>query len=129
MNQRLVALLTGLSMAAASALATQDSRLPLDQGAAPTSKPDFVFLLLDVMGQRGLGCGIRELMLVTRPGAVTPGSICDEPVTSTDFHPTMPGHVPQSGGHGFGLAVSNPQLAQWTTILRLWLQGLNTPRP
>jgi len=89
MNQRLVALLTGLSMAAASALATQDSRLPLDQGAAPTSKPDFVFLLLDVMGQRGLGCGIREPMLVTRPGAVTPGSICDAPVTSTDLHPTM----------------------------------------
>lgn len=37
-------------------------------------------------------------------------------------------HVPQSGGHGFGLAVSNPQVAQWTTILKLWLQGLNKAR-
>jgi len=37
MNQRLVALLTGLSMAAASALATAGSRLPLYQGAAPTT--------------------------------------------------------------------------------------------
>ena len=36
-------------------------------------------------------------------------------------------HVPQSVGHGFGLAVSNPQVAQWT-ILKLWLQGLNKAR-
>jgi arylsulfatase A-like enzyme len=33
--------------------------------------------------------GIREPMLVKWPGVVKAGSVCDEPVTSTDFYPTM----------------------------------------
>ncbi len=33
--------------------------------------------------------GIREPMIVKWPGVVRPGSTCDEPVTSTDFYPTM----------------------------------------
>jgi arylsulfatase A-like enzyme len=33
--------------------------------------------------------GIREPMLIKWPGMTTPGSICSEPVTSTDFYPTM----------------------------------------
>ncbi len=33
--------------------------------------------------------GIREPMIVKWPGVVKPGSTCDEPVTSTDFYPTM----------------------------------------
>ncbi len=33
--------------------------------------------------------GIREPMLVKWPGVVQPGSTCDQPVTSTDFYPTM----------------------------------------
>jgi arylsulfatase A-like enzyme len=33
--------------------------------------------------------GIREPMIVRRPGEVKAGSVCDEPVISTDFYPTM----------------------------------------
>jgi arylsulfatase A-like enzyme len=33
--------------------------------------------------------GIREPMIISWPGKVEPGSVCDEPVTSTDFYPTM----------------------------------------
>ncbi len=33
--------------------------------------------------------GIREPMLVKWPGVVKAGNTCDEPVTSTDFYPTM----------------------------------------
>ncbi|MHC4147672.1 MAG: sulfatase-like hydrolase/transferase [Planctomycetota bacterium] len=33
--------------------------------------------------------GIREPMIVKWPGVVEPGSVCREPVTSTDFYPTM----------------------------------------
>jgi arylsulfatase A-like enzyme len=33
--------------------------------------------------------GIREPMLIKWPGVVKAGSLCDEPVTSTDFYPTM----------------------------------------
>lgn len=33
--------------------------------------------------------GIREPMIIKWPGMVRPGSICNEPVTSTDFYPTM----------------------------------------
>ncbi|MHC4584969.1 MAG: sulfatase-like hydrolase/transferase [Planctomycetota bacterium] len=33
--------------------------------------------------------GIREPMFIKWPGVVKPGSLCDEPVTSTDFYPTM----------------------------------------
>ncbi|UCC96526.1 MAG: sulfatase [Phycisphaerales bacterium] len=33
--------------------------------------------------------GIREPMIIKWPGVVRPGSLCSEPVTSTDFYPTM----------------------------------------
>ena len=33
--------------------------------------------------------GIREPMMIKWPGVVRPGSVCSEPVTSTDFYPTM----------------------------------------
>jgi arylsulfatase A len=33
--------------------------------------------------------GIREPMIVRWPGTVEPGSVCDVPVTSVDFYPTM----------------------------------------
>jgi len=33
--------------------------------------------------------GIREPMLIKWPGVTKPNSTCDEPVTSTDFYPTM----------------------------------------
>lgn len=33
--------------------------------------------------------GIREPMFIKWPGGTKPGSICSEPVTSTDFYPTM----------------------------------------
>jgi arylsulfatase A-like enzyme len=33
--------------------------------------------------------GIREPMLIKWPGASNPGTICDEPVISTDFYPTI----------------------------------------
>jgi len=33
--------------------------------------------------------GIREPMIIKWPGVVRPGSSCSEPVTSTDFYPTM----------------------------------------
>jgi len=31
--------------------------------------------------------GIREPMIIRAPGIAREGSVCDEPVTSTDFHP------------------------------------------
>jgi arylsulfatase A-like enzyme len=33
--------------------------------------------------------GIREPMMAKWPGVVKPGSVCEEPVISTDFYPTM----------------------------------------
>ncbi len=33
--------------------------------------------------------GIREPMIIRWPGVTEPGSVCREPVTSTDFYPTM----------------------------------------
>ena len=33
--------------------------------------------------------GIREPMVIRWPGVTEPGSVCSEPVTSTDFYPTM----------------------------------------
>jgi arylsulfatase A-like enzyme len=33
--------------------------------------------------------GIREPMIIKWPGVAEPGSVCTEPVTSTDFYPTM----------------------------------------
>lgn len=33
--------------------------------------------------------GIREPMMIRAPGATRPGSVIDEPVTSTDFYPTL----------------------------------------
>jgi len=33
--------------------------------------------------------GIREPMVIRWPGVTEPGTVCEEPVTSTDFYPTM----------------------------------------
>jgi arylsulfatase A-like enzyme len=33
--------------------------------------------------------GIREPMLIRWPGVAKPGNVCDTPVTSTDFYPTI----------------------------------------
>ncbi len=33
--------------------------------------------------------GIREPMIIKWPGQIRPGGVCSEPVTSTDFYPTM----------------------------------------
>ncbi len=33
--------------------------------------------------------GIREPMMIRWPGVTKPGSVCEEPVISTDFYPTM----------------------------------------
>ena len=33
--------------------------------------------------------GIREPMIIKSPGTTAPGSVCDEPVISTDFYPTL----------------------------------------
>jgi len=33
--------------------------------------------------------GVREPLIVKWPGVINPGTICDEPVTSPDFYPTM----------------------------------------
>jgi arylsulfatase A-like enzyme len=33
--------------------------------------------------------GIREPMIIKWPGVTKPGSICDKPITSTDFYPTI----------------------------------------
>jgi len=33
--------------------------------------------------------GIREPMIISWPGVTTPGTVCDVPVISTDFYPTM----------------------------------------
>ncbi len=33
--------------------------------------------------------GIREVFLIRWPGGTAPGSVCDEPVISTDFYPTI----------------------------------------
>ena len=33
--------------------------------------------------------GIREPMVIRWPGVTDPGTVCEEPVTSTDFYPTM----------------------------------------
>ena len=34
-------------------------------------------------------CGIREPLLIVWPGVTKPGSVCHEPVISTDFYPTL----------------------------------------
>jgi arylsulfatase A-like enzyme len=33
--------------------------------------------------------GVREPMIVVAPGVSVPGSVCNEPVISTDFYPTL----------------------------------------
>lgn len=33
--------------------------------------------------------GIREPMIIRQPGVTKPGTVCEEPVVSTDFYPTM----------------------------------------
>lgn len=88
------------------------SRLAFGRDRLAAKKPDFVFILIDDMGWADAGCygssfyetpnidklagegwlyegGIREPMIVKWQGVVKPGSICSEPVTSTDFYPTI----------------------------------------
>ena len=52
--------------------------------------------------------GIREPMIVRWPGRVRPGTICDTPVTSTDFYPTMlemAGLPPRPEQHADGVSL------------------------
>ncbi len=52
--------------------------------------------------------GIREPMIIKWPGVVRPGSLCHEPVTSTDFYPTMlemAGLRPRPAQHVDGLSL------------------------
>jgi len=52
--------------------------------------------------------GIREPMIVKWPGVVRAGSVCSEPVTSTDFYPTlldMAGLKPKPNQHRDGMSL------------------------
>jgi arylsulfatase A-like enzyme len=52
--------------------------------------------------------GIREPMIVKWPGVVKAGSVCSEPVTSTDFYPTMlemAGLKKRPGQHADGVSL------------------------
>jgi arylsulfatase A-like enzyme len=52
--------------------------------------------------------GIREPMIVKWPGVTKPGSVCDTPVTSTDFYPTileMAGLPARPGQHLDGVSL------------------------
>ena len=58
--------------------------------------------------------GIREPMIIKWPGRVQPGSVCSEPVISTDFYPTMLEMAklpPRPGQHVDGVSLV-PLLAQ-----------------
>ena len=53
--------------------------------------------------------GIREPMIITWPGVTRPGTVCDVPVTSTDFYPTMlemAGLPPRPGQHLDGISLA-----------------------
>jgi arylsulfatase A-like enzyme len=52
--------------------------------------------------------GIREPMIIRAPGIAKPGSVCSEPVVSTDFYPTMlelAGLPPKPGQHADGISL------------------------
>lgn len=52
--------------------------------------------------------GIREPMIVRWPGVTRPGSACDQPVTSTDFYPTLleiAGLPARPEQHGDGVSI------------------------
>jgi len=52
--------------------------------------------------------GIREPMIIRSPGYTQPGSVCDEPVISTDFYPTLleiAGLPPKPGQHLDGVSL------------------------
>ncbi len=52
--------------------------------------------------------GIREPMIIKWPGVVRPGSVCSEPITSTDFYPTileMAGLEPKPKQHIDGVSL------------------------
>lgn len=60
--------------------------------------------------------GIREPMIIRAPGVTEPGSVCDEPVVSTDFFPTileLAGEEPQPDLHldgvDLGPLLKNPE--------------------
>ena len=64
--------------------------------------------------------GIREPMVVKWPGVVAPGSVCSEPVISTDFYPTileMAGIGPKPQQHIDGLSLA-PLLRQRGSLNR-----------
>jgi arylsulfatase A-like enzyme len=51
--------------------------------------------------------GIREPLLVRWPGGITPGSVCETPVTSPDFYPTLleiAGLAPRPEQHRDGIS-------------------------
>jgi arylsulfatase A-like enzyme len=52
--------------------------------------------------------GIREPMIIKWPGATSPDSVCDQPVISTDFYPTMlemAGLPPRTEQHVDGMSL------------------------
>lgn len=52
--------------------------------------------------------GIREPMLIRWPGLTAPGTVCDQPVMSTDFYPTileLAGLPPAPGQHPDGVSL------------------------
>jgi len=64
--------------------------------------------------------GIREPMLIKWPGVAKSGSVCHEPVTSTDFYPTMlemAGLPRRPGQHADGLSLV-PLLKRTGTLRR-----------
>jgi arylsulfatase A-like enzyme len=64
--------------------------------------------------------GIREPMIIRSPGVTKGGSVCDTPVTSTDFYPTMlemANLPPKSAQHVDGVSLT-PLLQGGTTLER-----------
>jgi arylsulfatase A-like enzyme len=64
--------------------------------------------------------GVREPLIVKWPGVTAPGSACDEPVTSTDFYPTMLEMA--------GLAPRPPQHCDGVSFAPLLRGGKSLPR-
>ena len=64
--------------------------------------------------------GIREPFIIRWPGVTRPGSVCHEPVTSTDFYPTMlemAGLPPKPAQHRDGVSLV-PLLKEATSLDR-----------
>ncbi len=63
--------------------------------------------------------GIREPCIIKWPGQITPGSVCDTPISSIDFHPTLcdlagvsPQSLPPSDGISLKPLLTGGKLAQ-----------------